>query len=174
MRFTYLRNADGHPVATLATVLIRGGHGNIKADMVAWSLATCNPLDTFNRELGRAIAAGRIYTVMPQRMVLVRDNGTTKATILGIISRDRTIPQRAREAARICVSNMFWNKRRGPKKTDAQPRITQIEGTVSKVLKEYEGNGVAKKRPTLEELLSENVGREGPEGLNPPGPGGPH
>lgn len=118
MRFMYLRK-NGHPVAVLATSLIRAGGGNIQADMVAWALSTCNPLDRFNKELGKSLAAGRLWTKMPQRLMLVGE-GNTKGRILTVISKDRTMPQRAREAARSALAAMkaMADVKRGPNMTD--------------------------------------------------------
>lgn len=99
MRFFYLRDVNGHPVACLATELHKAT-GQIKTDMVSYALSVCNPQDHFKREQARALAAGRLATANPKRYIPITtdDNGQVKLRILAAVANG-PFPQRARDAA---------------------------------------------------------------------------
>lgn len=99
MRFFYLRDVNGHPIACLATELHKAS-GQIKTDMVSYALSVCNPQDQFKREQARALAAGRLATANPKRYIPITtdDNGQVKLRILSAVAAG-PFPQRARDAA---------------------------------------------------------------------------
>lgn len=99
MRFFYLRDVNGHPIACLATELHKAS-GQIKTDMVSYALSVCNPQDHFKREQARALAAGRLATANPKRYIPITtdDNGQVKLRILSAVACG-PFPQRARDAA---------------------------------------------------------------------------
>lgn len=111
MRFLYLRNALGQRVGVVVTDLIKATtdgkgnfSGNIKTDMLQYSVSVCNPLDQFNASHGKALAAGRLALDQPKRYMPIDGDGKTKLHLLHIIAANRDLPQRAREAARTMLA----------------------------------------------------------------------
>lgn len=93
MKVFFLRNSNGHPVATVASTLLSDG-------VVKYAVATRNPLDNFDKEHGRALAIGRLFD--GKTPFVGATSGTTegvKKRIMVGIANDRKFPQRAREAA---------------------------------------------------------------------------
>lgn len=58
VRFFYLRNRKGFPVVTVATRVTKNAEGKVKS--VAYGIATHNPKDPFNRQVGMQVAEGRL------------------------------------------------------------------------------------------------------------------
>lgn len=96
MRFFYLRDEHGHPIGCVASEL--------SGDTVKYAVSTCNPLDQFKRDQARELAAGRI--AIGKCFTLAKDTfkGQVKVRILTLITLNPTYPQRAREAARLWLT----------------------------------------------------------------------
>jgi hypothetical protein len=102
MRIFYLRDRNKRPVACVACVAVSQPEGDLVE--VKFSVSTWNPVDPFDRKVGRALAIGRLHDYTNDsaiRTVSCR-RWRVKENILWVIS-DRInpqYPQRAREAAR--------------------------------------------------------------------------
>lgn len=96
----YLRNAKGHAVGC---VVSRRVNSTIEQDLVEYEISVLNPVDKFNRKLGREIALGRLNTHPRELHISCKASGKQAARqILADIGgwpMGNSVPNRAIKAA---------------------------------------------------------------------------
>jgi len=100
IRFFYLRDKHKFPVACVATSVVTTPGGQY----IAFSVATHNPADTYDKQYGRLLAKSRL--ISQECMVVAADAGA-KVRVIERIADNKHLPVRTRAAA----SNwLFWKK----------------------------------------------------------------
>jgi hypothetical protein len=110
IKFFYLRNERGFPVACIASQFQGETH-------VKYAVSTHNPLDTYSKNRARNIAVGRLAMGTPYSSYVKEDDKNyssfvgevevsdcIKATILEDITCDNYFPQRTRDAAKLWLT----------------------------------------------------------------------
>src|SRR5208282_4774392 len=99
VRYYWLRDKQNNPVACVASRSYESAYG----DRIEFAFAAYNPIDNFKKELGRAIAAGRLEAHHPT--FTVKKEGNIKLNILNYLSSHVTgLPSSVLEAARYQLS----------------------------------------------------------------------
>lgn len=103
MRYFYLRDANNHRVACVASELV----GDEEHKRVVFEVATHNPKDKFDTQVARMVAAGRLKARQQElqgRAHSVVMGPRVKHRIVITISMLPGLPQRTREAAELWLS----------------------------------------------------------------------
>jgi ABC-type proline/glycine betaine transport system substrate-binding protein len=109
VRFLYLRNRKGVPVATVATRVVRGHEGEVYR--VHYAIATHNPRDPFNRQVGMQVAEGRLNR-RPEVLNVTANYTVAHSVVNDILTlmkigykAEYVYPERARKAAKLWLEN---------------------------------------------------------------------
>lgn len=97
IRFMFIRNSKGHPVGCMAYRVNPGISDFDRAlrGTIEFEVSTHNPLDPFDRALGRSIAEGRL---MKHPMVLAQsENDPLYDAMLHMLSNE-AVPERLKRA----------------------------------------------------------------------------
>ena len=102
IRFFYLRDAKKFPVACVATSVVTTPGGQY----IAFSVATHNPADDYDKQYGRLLAKSRL--ISQECMVVAADAGA-KTRVIERIAENPYLPARTRSAA---SGWLLWKERR--------------------------------------------------------------
>lgn len=99
-RVQYLKDQNGHYVGCIA-IKEHPTHRGSKTMVVEYRVSTLNPSDTFDKDVARQLAIGRLveapYTVRVRAHANLYEIGST---IMKDIAEDSTTPSRTRKAAK--------------------------------------------------------------------------
>jgi len=88
MRVFYLRNRDRFPVACIASRKVKG-------DVVEFAMSIHNPVDKYNKALGRQLAKGRLL----EGKAIASVRAPFKANVVRMIAEMPDLPNRVRKVA---------------------------------------------------------------------------
>jgi len=97
MKIFYLRNESGRAIACVAW-------DGKRAERIIFAVSTHNPIDPYNKEVGRSLAVGR-FQFSPHALVLVAGLDSPFRYLLGCIAEQREFPTRTRNAAAAWLKN---------------------------------------------------------------------
>ena len=93
-KYFYLRNEKNVPVSCVVTMKLHDG-------AIAYAVSTHNPADVFSKEMARKVAVGRLETGFNNYHIEPVAGVNVKTQIVEQIAKTKTLPNRARNAAKL-------------------------------------------------------------------------